>query len=73
MKILCLDKDNCGYHKYLTIEECTEELLSKKYHLCPECDYFMTIVTDSYDLEEEEANVKIAVNKLFRRINKEFK
>jgi len=45
MKLVCIDKDNCGYIEYNCEYEETEETITS----CPACGYAAGIFSDEYE------------------------
>jgi hypothetical protein len=73
MKFICLDFDNCGYHKYLDDEDYLQVDFNNKFHSCPECDYLMSIVEDDFTIESNNKTSSIATNLILKQLNKRFK
>ena len=55
MKYFCLDRDSCGYTFPLSEEDYATEDFSSPFKNCPQCNYYILIVEDSFDIFSQES------------------
>jgi hypothetical protein len=70
MKIVCLDRDNCGESFYIQEEDLKTFDFSKKFHKCKFCNKIAILVKDDFFFDEEKINHNF-LNMYFKLMNKE--
>lgn len=63
MKIVCLNKDNCGYVEHLTKDQIL--IYTEKFYRCTECSYLAVRVPSNFNFDltlKEIVNIEKNVN-----------
>ena len=48
MKYVCLNKDACGYHEYVNINDLKKIDFENPFKNCTQCKYIMVLVQDDF-------------------------